>query len=280
MRPTHFLFGCFLVNSANASDLDEAGASPEIDPSTAPVVVYRRGEAVDGAELTEIGPAILLGGVVLEGDPVLSARLDHQEDGMMAGVFQATTGRVLIHFPFTEHATITYGEVTLVDETGQSFTFGPGDAYLIRQGSVIDWDVKGERVQKTFFNYSDQAVEPGEKPMIVYPYAEEASVLASADHPLHDGTIRWGELEVTGRTDHDEDGIHAGVFDITRGAVAFTLPHHEHATLTVGGLTVTDALGHRQALQPGDSLFVRQDATVEWSLPEGVQMSFYNRARE
>jgi uncharacterized cupin superfamily protein len=55
--------------------------------------------------------------------------------------FQATRGDVLIDFPFTEHATVIEGAVTLMDETGQSANLGPGDSYLMKQDSMIFWHV-------------------------------------------------------------------------------------------------------------------------------------------
>jgi uncharacterized protein len=74
---------------------------------------------------------------------------------MRAGLFMATRGKVELTFPNTEHATILEGEVTLTDESGQTETFRPGDSYFITQGAVIIWEVKGERVIKSFFNYAD-----------------------------------------------------------------------------------------------------------------------------
>ena len=61
-----------------------------------------------------------------------------------------------VTFPFTEHATILQGEVTITDSTGQSHLYKAGDSYFIRQGQVIIWDVKDKQVIKSFFN----VVEP------------------------------------------------------------------------------------------------------------------------
>ena len=79
------------------------------------MIVYRAGEKVPESELFDLGPPSGLGGIVLEGDPRISARIDYAEGNLLAGVFQATRGKVLIHFPFTEHATILVGEVELTD---------------------------------------------------------------------------------------------------------------------------------------------------------------------
>src|SRR5439155_8225070 len=82
------------------------------------MIVYRAGEKVPQSELQDLGPPEGLGGMVLEGDPKISARIDYAAGNLLAGVFQATRGTVLIHFPFTEHATILTGEVQLTDEWG------------------------------------------------------------------------------------------------------------------------------------------------------------------
>lgn len=109
----------------------------------------------DDSELAPLGPPEALGGKVLEGTPEISARIDFRDRGMMAGIFAATTGKVEIHFPFTEHATIVEGEVTLTDQAGNSHTYRPGDSYFIQQGAVIIWDVEVPRVVKTFFNITE-----------------------------------------------------------------------------------------------------------------------------
>ena len=69
----------------------------------------------------------------------------------------ATRGKVEVTFPFSEHATILEGEVILTDESGQTHTYRPGDSYFIKQGQVVIWDVKGERVIKSFFNIVEGA---------------------------------------------------------------------------------------------------------------------------
>src|SRR5438034_1288094 len=109
--------------------------------TAAPVqmIVYRAGEKVPESELFDLGPPEGLGGAVLAGDPKISARIDYGDGPATAGVFQATRGEVQIHFPFTEHATVIEGAVTLTDETGQTARLGPGDSYLIKQDSSIFW---------------------------------------------------------------------------------------------------------------------------------------------
>ncbi len=116
------------------------------------MIVYKPHRPVADTDLVDLGDPEGLGGKVLEGDPRISARVDHQRDGMTAGVFQSTTGVVEITFPFTEHATILAGAVTITDSDGEEHTYQPGDSYFIEQGAVVRWEVRGERVQKSFFN--------------------------------------------------------------------------------------------------------------------------------
>ncbi|WP_095991793.1 cupin domain-containing protein [Cystobacter fuscus] len=119
------------------------------------MVVYTPDTTIDQSTLAPLGAPESLGGRVLEGSPSLSARVDYSARGMTAGIFKATTGRIEITFPFTEHATILAGEVTMTDESGQSRTFKKGDSYFIRQGQVVLWDVRTPYVLKSFFNITE-----------------------------------------------------------------------------------------------------------------------------
>ncbi|HYH99739.1 cupin domain-containing protein [Hyalangium sp.] len=118
------------------------------------MLVYPK-KSVDLSTLVSLGPPEALGGEVLTGNPQLYGRIDFQQGNMMGGLFMATTGLIRVTFPFTEHATIIEGKVTLTDETGKTHTFKAGDSYFIRQGSVILWNVKGPYVIKSFFNVTE-----------------------------------------------------------------------------------------------------------------------------
>jgi uncharacterized cupin superfamily protein len=124
------------------------------------MLVYRAGERVAESELVDLGSPANLGGTVLEGDPRISARIDYARGDLLAGVFQATRGTARVEFPFTEHATILHGEVGLTDQWGNHAQLGVGDSYLITQGSVVFWEVRGEVVQKAFFNRRDENGPP------------------------------------------------------------------------------------------------------------------------
>ncbi|GAB4201006.1 MAG: cupin domain-containing protein [Roseiflexaceae bacterium] len=116
------------------------------------MIVYERQQEVPDTDLVDLGDPAGLGGRVISGNPKIAARFDFQGSNINAGIFEATTGVVEITFPFTEHATIIEGEVTITDQTGRSFAYKPGDSYFIRQGEVVLWEVKGKRVRKSFFH--------------------------------------------------------------------------------------------------------------------------------
>jgi len=136
----------------DGSELGAAEAALTDTGSKTAMIVYSPKNRVDHSEFQPLGSAESLGGRVIAGSPDLTGRIDMMGNGMMAGIFKATTGRVEILFPFTEHGTILEGEVIMTDEAGQSHTFRKGDSYLVRKGQRIIWDVKGRYVVKSFFN--------------------------------------------------------------------------------------------------------------------------------
>ncbi|ADO68963.1 cupin domain-containing protein [Stigmatella aurantiaca] len=117
------------------------------------------GTIQDISQLVSLGAPENLGGKTLGGRPEIFTRVDFRAGPMTAGLFMATQGRVEVTFPFTEHATILEGEVTLTDESGQTHTYRPGDSYFIQQGQVVIWEVHCERVIKSFFNISEHGAE-------------------------------------------------------------------------------------------------------------------------
>lgn len=54
-------------------------------------------------------------------------------------------------WPATEHGFVLEGEVTITNVTsGKSVTYGPGDGWIIKQGTHITWEVKSDRFAKSF----------------------------------------------------------------------------------------------------------------------------------
>ncbi|WP_257460086.1 cupin domain-containing protein [Archangium lipolyticum] len=130
---------------SSTSSLEEAAPAGMIVYST-------RGKPVSDAGFVWLGPPEVLGGQVLEGNPQIFARIDYSHGGKTVGLFKATKGKIRVTFPFSEHATILEGQVTITDQTGKRHTFKEGDSYFIRQGQVVTWEVKGKEVIKSFFN--------------------------------------------------------------------------------------------------------------------------------
>ena len=242
------------------------------------MVVYRAGQKVPQSDLVDLGPPANLGGTVLEGDPRISARVDYAEGTRSAGVFQATRGKAQIEFPFTEHAAILDGEVELTDQWGNHARLGAGDGYLIAQGSVILWEVRGQAVQKTFFNRREESSSPA--PMVVYKVRQEVpeSELTDLGPPEGlGGTVLSGDPKLAGRIDHRDGGATAGVFRATRGEAQIHFPFTEHSTIFDGAVTLKDELGQVHRFDPGDSYLISQESSIFWHVGRNrVQKSFFN----
>jgi len=247
------------------------------------MIVYRAGERVPESELFDLGPPEGLGGTVLEGDPKISARIDYAQGNLLGGVFQATGGTVLIHFPFTEHATILTGEVELTDEWGNSAHLGAGDSYFITQGSVILWEVRGERVQKTFFNRTTDD-DPPAAPMVIYKRHHEVAQAELIDLGPPEGlggTVLSGDPKISAHIDYADGTATAGVFQATRGDVLIDFPFTEHATVIQGAVSLADETGQTATLHPGDSYLIKQDSLIFWHVARNfVQKSFFNVVEE
>ena len=242
------------------------------------MIIYRAGEKVPDSELADLGAPENLGGTVLEGEPKISARIDYAEGQLLAGVFQATRGKVRVHFPFTEHATVLNGEVELTDEFGNTARLEAGDSYFIRQGSVILWDVRGKAVQKTFFNRTEENDSPG--PMVVYRAGDDIpqSQMTELGSPESlGGTVLSGDPKLSGRIDYQDGPATAGVFQATRGDAQIRFPFTEHATVIDGAVTLRDEAGQTHRLDRGDSYLIKQDSSILWQVDRAhVQKSFFN----
>ena len=242
------------------------------------MIVYRAGEKVPESELADLGAPENLGGTVLEGDPRISARIDYADGRLLAGVFQATPGKLRIVFPFTEHATILNGEVELTDEWGNNARLEAGDSYFIRQGSVILWEVRGQAVQKTFFNRTEESGSPA--PMVVYKEHDEVPQSELTDLGSPDslgGTVLSGDPRLSGRIDYQGRAATAGVFQATRGDAQILFPFTEHSTVIGGAVTLRDEAGRTHRLDPGDSYLIKQDSSIFWHVARAhVQKSFFN----
>ncbi len=245
---------------------------------TGTMLVYRPGEKVPESELVDLGAPADLGGTVLDGDPRISARIDYAAGSLLAGVFQATPGRVRIEFPFTEHATIVDGEVELTDQWGNHARLEAGDSYLITQGSVILWEVRGRAVQKTFFNRREENASPAR--MAIYRMRREVpeSHLIDLGPPEGlGGTVLSGDPKLSGRVDHGDGVATAGVFQATPGDARIRFPFTEHSTIIDGAVTLKDETGHTHRFDPGDTYLIRQGSSIHWHVAGSrIQKSFFS----
>jgi uncharacterized cupin superfamily protein len=277
MRPVLFAAGILAAGCAPYEPVSTAESSL----TEGAMIVYPIGHSVPASELIDLGPPSGLGATVLEGDPRISARIDYAENGMTAGVFQGTRGKALIHFPFTEHATILFGQATLTDQAGNTHVFKPGDSYLIRQGSDVLLDVEGSFFQKSFFNRVEPADAPG--PMKVYPLGVPvpASELMDLGSPSNlGGTVLEGDPTISARVDYAGGGLTAGVFQATQGKGLIHFPFTEHASFFHGQARLTDESGVTHVFNPGDSYLIKQGSNIVWDTSgRSVQKSFFNFAQ-
>jgi uncharacterized cupin superfamily protein len=67
------------------------------------------------------------------------------------GYYSATRGRYRLVYPFHEHATLIEGELAITDEsTGVTNVYGPGDSWIIAQGTPLVWEIRSDFVSKSY----------------------------------------------------------------------------------------------------------------------------------
>ena len=104
-------------------------------------------------ELDSWGTAADLGSEILEGGCRASGKMvfGAPDAPVSCAYFAVTTGSFRMIYPFTEHAVVVEGSVTLTDDrTGTSVTYNAGDAWLIEKGTPVTWKVEGERFVKNY----------------------------------------------------------------------------------------------------------------------------------
>lgn len=95
----------------------------------------------------DIGCETLEGPIDLAG----SFHLGGPDDAVFGGTFSATRGAYRVTYGFHEHATVLLGEVALTDEdSGITRVYGPGDSWIIAAGSRIRWQIRSEKVVKSY----------------------------------------------------------------------------------------------------------------------------------
>jgi uncharacterized cupin superfamily protein len=97
--------------------------------------------------VAELGAEILEGSLEASGRMVFGA----PSDPVSCGYFAVTRGRFRMTYPYTEHAVVVEGSVTLTDErTGKATTYGPGDAWFVEKGTPVLWEVTSDRFVKNY----------------------------------------------------------------------------------------------------------------------------------
>lgn len=106
-------------------------------------------------EMIKIGSVANLGAEIVTGDPQAKAAFiqGNPETNLAVAYFSTTKGSFKVDYPFSEHATLVSGRVTLTNETtGVSETFEPGDSWFINKGDVVTFHVETEEFLKHYLS--------------------------------------------------------------------------------------------------------------------------------
>lgn len=103
--------------------------------------------------LHDIGSVSNLGATVIAGEPNVGVATIFGEpsENMSCGVFSCTRGTFVMEYPFSEHATVWEGTVTMTDEsTGISTDYKPGDAWFVEKGTRVRWEITSDHFVKHY----------------------------------------------------------------------------------------------------------------------------------
>jgi uncharacterized cupin superfamily protein len=104
---------------------------------------YRPGDEtenlVQNGTITDLGAKIIEGG-----DPKTYVRVDwgSEEGPYCAGLWRCEPGIFEVAYPFTEHAMLVEGDVTISDANGQVLDLKPGDSFMAVKGEMVTWEVR------------------------------------------------------------------------------------------------------------------------------------------
>jgi hypothetical protein len=104
-------------------------------------------------ELDSWGTVADLGSTILEGEAKAFGRFTHgtPDAPVSAGYFAVTQSTFRMVYPFTEHAVVLEGEVTLKNEaTGETATYKAGDGWMVEKGTPVLWTVHTPRFVKHY----------------------------------------------------------------------------------------------------------------------------------
>jgi uncharacterized cupin superfamily protein len=112
-------------------------------------------QSLDLSGMTSVGSICNLGSEVLEGDPQASILFfdGSPESNLAVGLFGCTKGSFRLVYPFSEHAVVVKGELTLInEESGESENYGPGDGWFIKKGTPVKWTIHSEDFVKHYLS--------------------------------------------------------------------------------------------------------------------------------
>ena len=104
-------------------------------------------------ELESWGTVADLGSEILEGEGLCFGKMVHGSPDMplCCGYFSTVRGKFRMTYPFSEHAVVVEGKVTLTDEaSGEATTYGPGDGWFVEKGTPILWEIHSDRFTKNY----------------------------------------------------------------------------------------------------------------------------------
>lgn len=104
-------------------------------------------------ELDSWGTVADLGSEILEGEGLCFGAMVYgtPDAPLSCGYFATVKGKFRMTYPFSEHAVVVEGSVTLTDErTGKAATYGPGDGWFVEKGTPVLWEIHSERFAKNY----------------------------------------------------------------------------------------------------------------------------------
>jgi len=94
-----------------------------------------------------------IGAHTVEGPITVSGKIlfGSLEQTVSGGLYAATHGKYRVVYAFDEHATLVDGELALTDViAGRTVVYGPGDSWIIAQGTDILWDIRSQSILKSY----------------------------------------------------------------------------------------------------------------------------------
>ena len=108
---------------------------------------------MDRIALDDWGTPEDIGATTVEGAVAVSGKLlfGSLESAVSGGLYAASHGKYRVTYAFHEHATLLDGQLALTDETdGKTVIYGPGDSWIIAKGTTVLWDIRSDRIRKSY----------------------------------------------------------------------------------------------------------------------------------